>query len=380
MTDNTSFAGFIVNLLQDVNILRPLVYIAADNLNLKPSILITQSFIKRDTHKLWMKELKTIQAELNCSLYILISDYETWGLLNQFEGGFLISASESNLPAHGETHQIFKMAPSKISTVTLQHGFECVGFLMNKNHQQKWGHSVGFAADFVCGWVPSRLQRNLRPLQRSKYIDLGPSAWIKKTTKRRLQAKIVEKLSKPIGIVCENLHSVRYGSESNVNLFMNQFFELAAYLKTKELEVALRPHPGGQYIVKNKVELPENVILENRPSYAVNWSRYSFGISAPSSVLFDMIINNVPALVWQDPGQTIDIHQVSFLPVAQSAQEMIAFSNSPIKIASSDFSQQLKSILRDSEIIAHNYTSFFDYLIKCSHKKRAIIEEIVAQG
>ena len=41
-------AGFIVNLLQDVNILRPLIYIAADNIGLRPIIFVTKSFSKRD--------------------------------------------------------------------------------------------------------------------------------------------------------------------------------------------------------------------------------------------------------------------------------------------------------------------------------------------
>ena len=86
--------------------------------------------------------------------YSLSSPYLTWQLLNQ-SGGFLISASESNLRGHRETHELFKLAPSKIATITLQHGFECVGFLMNKNHQKSYGTSVGFAADYICGWTPN---------------------------------------------------------------------------------------------------------------------------------------------------------------------------------------------------------------------------------
>ena len=367
---DTCFAGFIVNLVQDINILRSLIYIAADNLNLKPTILLTQGFTKRDSQGTWMKELHSMNSEINCTLFNIESQYETWKLLSQFEGGFLISASESDLPAHGETHEIFKLAPAKISTVTLQHGFECVGFLMNKNHQQKWGHSVGFAAEYLCGWVPARLQRNLRPLQRSKYINLGPTAWIKKTTKRSLQPKITKNMCEPFGIVCENLHSVRYGKEHNRNQFMEQFFELADYLKAKGKKVALRPHPGGQYTIKNKINLPENVVLENRPSYAISWSDYSYGISAPSSVLFDMLSNHVPALVWQDPCQSIDITQVSFLPIAQTSEEMIAFTDSPIDTSPSHYSQQLKYILRNSDKIAQDYTSFLDYLIRCSPDKR----------
>ena len=33
--------GFVVNLLQDVNILRRLVYLTADNIGIKPFVLVT---------------------------------------------------------------------------------------------------------------------------------------------------------------------------------------------------------------------------------------------------------------------------------------------------------------------------------------------------
>ena len=49
-----------------------------------------------------------------------------------------------------ETHEIFRLAPSNISTITLQHGFGG-SFLMNSNHQKQHGSSVGFASDYICG-------------------------------------------------------------------------------------------------------------------------------------------------------------------------------------------------------------------------------------
>ena len=120
-----------------------------------------------------------------------------------------------------------------------------------------------------------------------------------------------------MGIVCENLHSARHGGDENRNLFMEQFFEFADFLSAKGQQIALRPHPGGQYTIKNQISLPKNVVLVNQPSYEVDWSSFSFGISAPSSVLFDFIINNVPAIVWQDEREMIDVSQVSFLPIAK---------------------------------------------------------------
>ena len=351
-------AGFIVNLLQDVNILRPLIYIAADNIGLRPIIFVTKSFSKRDKSRLWIHELRSISGHTNATIYSISSLVDVWQLLNSYSTGFIVSASESDLNAHRETHEIFRLTPSSISTVTLQHGFECVGFLMNRTHQKQYGNSVGFASDYICGWTPRSLQRNLRPLQYSRYFNLGPTAWLKRTDKRRLDSSVNLKPSTEMGIVCENLHSVRFGRSENASSFMQQFLELAYYLHSKGRKIALRPHPGGQYSIKNNLSLPKNVVLVNQPSYKVNWKAFSFGISAPSSVLFDLMVNEVPVLVWQDQDEMIDINQLSFLPVAQNTNDMISFANHPLKVVSSSTNQQLRAIFRDDNLIAANYSNF----------------------
>ena len=144
--------GFIVNLLQDVNILRPLIYITADNLGIKPLILLTNLFEERDKSRIWINELEELAENTQASLYKIHNLGDLWQKLNSYTNGFLVSASESDLPGHKETHEIFKLTPPTITTITLQHGFECVGFLMNKQHQIYHGNSVGFASDYICGY------------------------------------------------------------------------------------------------------------------------------------------------------------------------------------------------------------------------------------
>ena len=104
--------------------------------------------------------------------------------------------------------------------------------------------------------------------------------------------------------------------------------------------------------------IPKNVVLVNQPSYKVNWKSFSFGISPPSSVLFDLMINEVPVLVWQDQEQMIDINQLSFVPVAQNTNDMISFANFPLGVSSLSTNQQLSAIFRNDKIIAANYTRF----------------------
>jgi glycosyltransferase involved in cell wall biosynthesis len=231
---------------------------------------------------------------------------------------------------------------------------------MNKQHQNNHGKSVGFAADIICGWIPVELQRNLRPAQRTRYINTGPSLWIARTSKRSLKVPHeTDSAPKDIGIVCENLHSVRFKGYSNVNLFMDQFLELASFMAEQGKQIALRPHPGGQYTLKNNVHLPENVLLENRPAYKVNWDRYSFGISAPSSVLFDLMTHDVPTLVWQDPFYNLDCTQLPFLPTAQTAEGMKAFATRPHDINLKQHDQRLYSIMLDDDKVINNFLSVF---------------------
>ena len=359
---NKVIGGFVVNLLQDVNILRPLIYITADDLGIKPFVMVTKSFLSRDKSNIWMNELQALAADTQAHIYVINSLFDLWTTLSSFSNGFLIAASESDLSSHKETHEILKLTPSAISTITLQHGFECVGFLMNDHHQKQHGDSVCFASDYICGWAPKHLQRNLRPLQHSRYYNLGPTAWIKRTNKRVFSADFNNNIARAMGIVCENLHSVRFSGNSNVNLFMDQFIELADYLDSKGQQIALRPHPGGQYSIKKTISLPKNVVIVNEPSYKVNWKSYSFGISAPSSVLFDLMIHKVPAMVWQDQQKTIDISQHAFLPLAQNVEDMIAFAEHPITVATSSTNQQLSAVFRDEKQILFNYTQFLSKL------------------
>ena len=164
-----TIAGFIVNLLQDVNILRPLIYIAADNIGLKPFILVTNSFQNRDKSNIWIQELQAIADQTDATIYFITSLLDIWKVLSSYTNGFIVSASESDLNAHKETHEIFRLTPSCINTVTLQHGFECVGFLMNHTHQNQHGNSVGLRLIiFVVGH-----QRSFREiLDRLNILDI----------------------------------------------------------------------------------------------------------------------------------------------------------------------------------------------------------------
>lgn len=64
----------------------------------------------------------------------------------------LVSASESSAGAHQYVHETFLRMPPTIKKVTLQHGWECLGFRQHRQQIEQFRFNVTTAADYVCGW------------------------------------------------------------------------------------------------------------------------------------------------------------------------------------------------------------------------------------
>lgn len=317
--------ALVINLLQDVNILRPLAYLAADDLGVAPLLLATSSFRRRDADGLWGEALAHIQADTGAAFVEIGSPWDLWRAL-EGRRGVLASGSESDLPNHRETHTLLEAAPPGFVTMTLQHGYECVGFLMNRNHRASHGESVGFAADLVCGWTGLSHLREMRPVGRSRVVVTGPSACIARTSKRALQPPRPDAAVPAAGIICENLHSPRFGhGDDGRNAFLHEFEAFAAHLAQQSRRVTLRPHPGGQYVLKKQVALPANVDVERRPAYELDWGGYAYGLSAPSSVIVDMVLAGIPVAVWQDEQAAVDARSYDGLTTVSSLDGWLAF-------------------------------------------------------
>jgi hypothetical protein len=106
---------------------------------------------------------------------------------------------------------------------------------------------------------------------------------------------------------------------------MDIFFGFCRRLAARGESVTLRPHPGGQYVLKNKVALPANVELNMLPLYAIDLNDYGFGISAPSTIVFDMVLAGIPVAVWRDPAGVMDASNYDGLTEISTLDEWLAF-------------------------------------------------------
>lgn len=309
---------FLLNLLQDLNIVRGLVYLTARETDAEILLLVSQGFLKRDRLNSWQKEVAIVAADTNARTFLYASPTEAAAAL---EGGtgMIFAASESSLIAHWETSDVFRAAPPAYVRVTLQHGIECVGFLQSREHAMSHGRNVSFGAEIVCGWMEAPAMTSMVASERAKLVVTGPPTLLQSRGSFPAEPQAS-------GLVCENMHSVRLrASGDHKAAFMNIFFAFAAELARRGESVTLRPHPGGQYVLKNNVTLPANVELNNRPIFDVNLNAYRFGVSAPSTIVLDMVLAGIPVAVWRDPAGIMDASTYEGLTEISTLDDWLAF-------------------------------------------------------
>jgi len=251
-------AAFLINLVQDVNILRPLVIMASRDFRMDCLLLVSTKFTGRDLFGIWRSELDELRAETGARIEYFADDWEAHRLLNGH--GVIFAGSETHLPNHVTTHSVFLHAPPSYLRVTLQHGFECVGFRHSADHVRAHGPTASFGADLVCAWYGADYLLSMSPSQRSKLVVTGPTSVL------QMPSGNVERSGTEPGLVCENLHSVRLsGAGDFKSEFVAAFDEFCGLLAADGRKVVLRPHPGGQYVLKNKMPLPANATMK-KPS------------------------------------------------------------------------------------------------------------------
>ncbi len=165
---------FLFNLVQDVSIIRPLAYLLRRESDHEIVFLISHRFLDRDRQRIWQREIAQMRVDLCASMYLYGSPLDAHTII-QGLSGYIVAASESNLGGHVETHDVFRIAPPNLLRVVLQHGFECVGFLQNREHNIAHGRNVTFAADVICSWMPASETTATPVSERDKICVTGPS-------------------------------------------------------------------------------------------------------------------------------------------------------------------------------------------------------------
>src|SRR5690348_13737560 len=95
-------AVFLINLVQDVNVLRPLVYMAARDFGMDSLLLVSAKLAGRDLFGIWRSELELICRDTGARLEVFGDDWEAQRHLTSH--GVIFAGSESHLHNHVTTH------------------------------------------------------------------------------------------------------------------------------------------------------------------------------------------------------------------------------------------------------------------------------------
>lgn len=316
---------FLFDLIQDISVLRPLVRVLAAETGYRIQLLHSYKLARRDQTGVWHAELAELAQQSQANLAIFNSPRSIYERL-QGDCGLVFSASETDLPAHETNHLAFRAVPSSFVRITVQHGHECVGFRQNIEQTIAHGETIRFAADVVCGWGPLASMTHMAASEKPKLFELGPPMVLDRLFNRHR-----EHHGQHIGLICENLHSVRMRTTADFQTpYLQVVRQFAASEDRAGRRLALRPHPGGQFVLKNNTELPDNVDLVNKAMYKTDLSRFAYGISAPSSVLVDMVMAGIPTAVWEDADGRIDSSGYAGLAKVTSVDDWIAFAQAAV--------------------------------------------------
>ena len=314
---NRPFIAFHFGLVQDVAVLRPLIELAAAMPSHDVVFLVADTFRDLDSEGRWMGEIERLAAEIGIQPLVYESSFDVLRHVGR-GAGTIVAGSESDARAHAKAYELFQSMPGRIRTITLQHGFECVGFLHNKRHDATAGRNVRFAADIVVGWFEMSELHALSASERSKLFVAGPPSLINKPAKPKTHTA-------RRGLICENLHSVRFVNGQLRESFIEAFRSFAARLDMVGETVALRPHPAGQFSKRTGLVLPGNVEVSEEPIYALDLTSFSYVISAPSTILFDFAVAGVPAAIWVDGQGAVDAANYDGLPQVAAVEDWWRF-------------------------------------------------------
>lgn len=314
---NRPFIAFHFGLVQDVAILRPLIRLAAGSTSAELHLLVSKGFTQLDDNGRWASEIEQIATEIGVHPFVYESAFYCLSRFGR-RSGIIIAGSESNARAHREAHELFRSVPGRFRTVTLQHGLECVGFLHNARHDATSGRDVRFAADIAVAWFDPSQLTSVSTAELSKIYVAGPPMLIDPP------CRTGSGRGGP-GLICENLHSVRFVNGRMREAFLDTFTEFAARLNLLGQKLVLRPHPAGRFTRRRGIPLPDNVEVNVEPLYKLRLMDFSYVISAPSTILIDCALAGVPAATWVGVDGIIDASNFSGLPQVAAVEDWWRF-------------------------------------------------------
>jgi hypothetical protein len=313
-------AVVLVDLVQDIEILRPLLLRAASPASPFDTVVaITERASKSPNgpaFEQWLDALALSRFAVSSPLDVSVALGNSRSLL--------LTASESTAAAHAFAHQCCRVAPLRALRVTIQHGFECIGLRHHRAHDLDFPSGVRFGSDVILAWDDPSALPDLHPSDAGKCIAVGvvkasaERCALGEGTLASIRAEARAAATTPRVLVAENLHSVRLRAPARHRRFL-AFLE--ALRDHTAVDLTVRSHPAGRTL-ERRGDGAGFRFLEGalRADDLVAFERF---VSPPSTVLLDAVCAGVPTAVWSDGPDSGDVANYRGLAVVQEAAELI---------------------------------------------------------
>ncbi|GAB3476900.1 hypothetical protein GCM10011496_33130 [Polaromonas eurypsychrophila] len=125
-----------------------------------------------------------------------------------------------------------------------------------------------------------------------------------------------------------------------------------------------------------------NVALENSPIYKVDLKQFAYGISAPSSILIDMVLAGIPTAVWQDEDSVMDLSNYEGLTRISTLNEWLIFAKDVIENREQYLEKQ-QTFLRKLKLITNQTSVLQEFsallLASARHEYKAVMSRVNCQ-
>ena len=282
---------FVLDLIQDYNVQINIIHTCLSK-NYETLVIVTDKFFKRDIHNVFRNRIAGLSI-LGAKLLAPLPLTQAIKEISKYSG-VVFTSSESSLPNHHDMYCLVNSLSKRFKTITLQHGFENVGLIENRNTRDVFSYeSIEFASDEIWGYTcREKVDKSLnRVYKQTNFWNL---------TKE--QDYTFNFQSRNEIILCDSIHSPKFTSEGKFLDFVMFAKKLASFAKINGKKLILRPHPAKFAGLDPRVlALIDGV--DARPLNETDFKKTLMLISTASTICVDATMRNIPCFLWSNSNR-----------------------------------------------------------------------------
>jgi len=241
----------------------------------------------------------------------------------------VLSCSESSSRNHHFCKTIVEIAKHDVlSTIAIQHGYECVGLLHHPTQDIDYPYGVILASEILLTWQHVHHLKSLSPFSTGALLPCGPISLFLRTAhhlgirQRNHNTSVLKNQIDSLNIlICDNTQSPRFRLPRRRIEFQEFCRDMA---ENSMFRVVFRRHPANRMAVSRSLVSAEQIEGDLDPLLLSN---FDVVISPPSSILIDAAVLGLPTILWSDDAVQNDTINYPAFSVVRTMRDFIELMN-----------------------------------------------------